>query len=118
MKKIILFLLLALVALCLLLPIWIAVTGTFSANWELKESLRPVLADGEGFARWTALPRSPTLRSLVQVLLDSPNFFPVFWNSGRHRRGNAAGAVPLCGPGRVGAGEAPSAGRKAAGRAV
>lgn len=81
MKKVILFLILALVALCLLLPIWIAVTGTFSATWELKENLRPVLADGEGFARWTVLPRSPTLRSLVQVLLDSPTFFPMFWNS-------------------------------------
>ena len=81
MKKVILFVLLALVALCLLLPIWIAVTGTFSATWELKENLRPVLADGTGFARWTALPRSPTLRSLVQVLLDSPSFFPMFWNS-------------------------------------
>lgn len=81
MKKILLWFLLGLFALAMLLPIWIAVTGAFSAQWELTENLRPVLGSGQGLAKWTLLPQSPTLRSLVQVLLDSPEFFSMFWNS-------------------------------------
>lgn len=81
MKKILLWFLLGLFALAMLLPIWIAVTGAFSAQWELTENLRPVLGSGQGLAKWTLLPRGPTLRSLVQVLLDSPEFFSMFWNS-------------------------------------
>ena len=68
-------------ALIMLLPIWIAVTGVFSSQWELTENLRPVLGNGQGLAKWTLLPQSPTLKSLVQVLLDSPEFFTMFWNS-------------------------------------
>ena len=81
MKKGILFLLLGLTAICMLTPVWIAVTGTFSSSWELSENLAPVLEAGEGFAKWSVLPKGPTLRHLVRVLLDSPAFFPMFWNS-------------------------------------
>lgn len=62
-------------------PIWVAVAGTFSAQWELEENLAPVFAGGEGDAKWSLLPAAPTLRSLVEVLLDSPGFFVMFWNS-------------------------------------
>lgn len=81
MKRKLLWLLLGLVALIMLLPIWIAVTGAFSSQWELTENLRPVLGSGQGLAKWTLLPQSPTFQSLVQVLLDSPAFFTMFWNS-------------------------------------
>ena len=81
MKKMVLFLLLAVAAVGMLTPVWIAITGTFSSNWELNENLKPVLEGGAGFAKWSLLPQSPTLRSLVQVLLDSPSFFSMFWNS-------------------------------------
>lgn len=81
MKRKVLWLLLGMFTLVMLLPVWIAVTGAFSAQWELTENLRPVLGNGQGLAKWTLLPQSPTLRSLVQVLLDSPAFFTMFWNS-------------------------------------
>lgn len=81
MKKAVFWVLLSLLAIGMLMPIWIAVTGTFSSQWELTENLRPVLGNGQGTAAWTLLPRSPTLRSLVEVLLDSPEFFSMFWNS-------------------------------------
>ena len=32
-------------------------------------------------ANWPLLPAAPTLKSLVEVLLDSPGFFTMFWNS-------------------------------------
>ncbi len=81
MKKFILFLLLALVAIGMLTPVWIAITGTFSSSWELNDNLGTVLEGEDGFAKRSLLPKSPTLRSLVQVLLDSPSFFSMFWNS-------------------------------------
>ena len=81
MKRKLLWILLGLLALGMLLPIWIAVTGAFSSQWELTENLRPVLGNGQGLAGWTLLPKSPTLRALVEVLLDSPGFFAMFWNS-------------------------------------
>lgn len=56
-------------------------TGTFSAQWELEENLAPVFLDREGTAKWSLLPAAPTLKSLVEVLLDSPGFFAMFWNS-------------------------------------
>lgn len=73
----------ALIALTVLLslPVWIAVTGSISAQWELEENLSPVFTGGEGFAQWSLLPQAPTLKSLVEVLLDSPGFFAMFWNS-------------------------------------
>lgn len=67
------------VLLCL--PVWIAVTGSFSAQWELEENLAPVFSGAEGTAHWSFLPQAPTLKSLVEVLLDSPGFFAMFWNS-------------------------------------
>ena len=64
-------------------PIWIAITGTFSDQWELERNLSPVFADTAGTASWPLLPAAPTLRSLVEVLLDQPGFFVMFWNSVR-----------------------------------
>ena len=81
MKRKLLWFLMGVFALIMLLPIWIAVTGAFSSQWELTENLRPVLGNGQGLAKWTLLPQSPTLKSLVQVMLDSPEFFTMFWNS-------------------------------------
>ena len=73
--------LLILLTLLIFVPIWIAVTGTFSAQWELEQNLSPVFSGAEGTAQWTLLPVAPTLKSLVEVLLDSPGFFAMFWNS-------------------------------------
>lgn len=70
-----------LLTLLFCVPLWIAVTGSFSAQWELEQNLAPVFTNAEGMARWPMLPSAPTARSLVAVLLDSPGFFAMFWNS-------------------------------------
>ncbi len=62
-------------------PVWFAVTGAFSSQWELEEKLAAVFSNGDAMAFWTLLPKAPTLRSLVEVLMDSPGFFAMFWNS-------------------------------------
>lgn len=80
-KKILVGVLLALLLFMICFPVWVAVTGTFSSQWELEEKLSPVFLGSEGQAKWTFLPSAPTLKSLVEVLLDSPGFFTMFWNS-------------------------------------
>ena len=80
-RKLMLFAALLALTLLICFPIWFAVTGAFSAQWELEAKLSPIFSAGEGMAAWSALPAAPTLKSLVEVLLDSPGFFTMFWNS-------------------------------------
>ena len=81
MKIILTAALLAALTFLICFPIWVAVTGTFSAQWELERNLSPVFLNAEGNVKWPLLPAAPTLKSLVEVLLDSPGFFAMFWNS-------------------------------------
>lgn len=80
-KMILIAAMMLLLAFLICFPIWIAITGTFSAQWELEMNLSPVFAGTEETANWPLLPAAPTLKSLVEVLLDSPGFFAMFWNS-------------------------------------
>lgn len=80
-KRFLIAVALILLTVLIFAPIWIAVTGTISAQWELEQKLSPVFSGTEGTAQWTLLPSAPTLKSLVEVLLDSPGFFAMFWNS-------------------------------------
>lgn len=72
---------LALLAVGVCYPVGMVLTGAFRAQWELEESLGPVFLDTEGSAKWSLLPMAPSLASLVELLLDSPAFFRMFWNS-------------------------------------
>lgn len=68
-------------ALLAAFPVFFLAAGSLMGAGELKELLQPVLTGGEGFASWKLFPRYPTLRSYVELLLDSPEFFVMFWNS-------------------------------------
>lgn len=75
-----------LVFLCLLAfvacyPIIFLFSGSFMGTSELNENLKPVLAGTQGFVLWRLIPISPTLRSYIELLIDSPAFFKMFWNS-------------------------------------
>lgn len=63
------------------LPLWLISSGALMSAEETAQNLAPVLGSGEGFALWPLLPRYPTLAPLVELLLDSPAFFVMFWNS-------------------------------------
>ena len=80
-KMILIAAMMLLLSFLICFPIWVAITGTFSAQWELEMNLSPVFAGTEETANWPLLPAAPTLKSLVEVLLDSPGFFAMFWNS-------------------------------------
>ena len=68
-------------AFFLLTPLWLLVSGSLMGGAEAAQNFAPVLEDAAGSALWPLLPKYPTLQPLVELLLDSPEFFKMFWNS-------------------------------------
>lgn len=62
-------------------PVFFLLSGSLMSGDELKENLAPVLAGGGGYVKWSFLPRFPTLKFWVKLLLDTPEVFVMFWNS-------------------------------------
>ncbi|WP_195986215.1 carbohydrate ABC transporter permease [Clostridium sp. D33t1_170424_F3] len=82
MRRKLVYLFLVVVALTAWMPIWMLLTGSLMGTREVVESLGPVLKAGAaGFAAWPLLPVYPTLQPFVELLLDTPEFFAMFWNS-------------------------------------
>lgn len=80
MKQGILYALLLALALLVWWPLWFVIMGVFLPGDELRLLLGPVF-EGEGYAKWFLLPNWPTPEPAVRLLLDTPEFFVVFWNS-------------------------------------
>lgn len=80
MKRGILYALLLALALLVWWPCWFVIMGVFLPGDELRLLLGPVF-EGEGYAKWFLLPNWPTPEPAVRLLLDTPEFFVVFWNS-------------------------------------
>lgn len=81
MKKRILFLTLGAVGILFVMPLLVMVFASFMGVEELTATYGGVLRDGEESIDFVLLPRYPTLRAYVELLLDSPGFFVMFWNS-------------------------------------
>ena len=75
------FVLLFLLALLVWMPLWMLVTGALTPTDELRTHLSGVLGASAELASWNLLPNRVTLRHVVELLLDTPAFFRVFWNS-------------------------------------
>ena len=65
------------------MPIVMVALGSLKSGNELADSLRPVLSEGgtDVFIRWKLLALYPTLRHYIRLLVWTPDFFTVFWNS-------------------------------------
>ncbi|SHO54215.1 carbohydrate ABC transporter permease [Anaerocolumna xylanovorans] len=72
---------LLLLTLFVWIPVWVLCSGSFMGKDEILKNVGPVLGQAKGRASWSLLPVYPTLRAYVELLLDSPNFFTMFWNS-------------------------------------
>ncbi|MGL5380542.1 carbohydrate ABC transporter permease [Clostridium sp.] len=81
MKKKIIFLILLIISLFMCFPVIFLIAGSFMGTGELKGHLAPILTETEGFITWNIIPKYPTLRSYVELLFDTPEFFVMFWNS-------------------------------------
>ena len=61
--------------------LWTMVMGALTPEDELRLTLGPALESGaQTRAFWCFVPSWPTLRSLVRLLLDTPEVFSMFWN--------------------------------------
>ena len=63
------------------MPLWLLISGSFMSGAEAAENFAPVIEGAAGSAIWPVLPNYPTLRPYFELLLDSPEFFVMFWNS-------------------------------------
>ncbi|MCL1913252.1 MAG: carbohydrate ABC transporter permease [Eubacteriaceae bacterium] len=72
---------LAVVALLVWWVVWFMLIGSLMSLEELEATIGPALAGIEGDATWPILPAWPTLQPVVELLLDTPQFFVMFWNT-------------------------------------
>lgn len=80
-RKIIIYLLILLAAL-MCYPLIFLVSGSLMGTQELKDKLYPIFAEVTSqYVSGGVLPLYPTLKHYIEVLLDSPGFFVMFWNS-------------------------------------
>ena len=63
------------------LPVLMVVTGSVMGESDLLKFLAPVFCDGKGFAGWAIIPQSPTIDNYIKLLIRTPQFFILFWNS-------------------------------------
>ena len=81
MRRKIMWIILMGIAFIMIYPIIFIVTGSFMSGTELKEYFTPVLEGTSEYAIFRFLPYMPTVRHYIHLLLDSPEFFIMFWNS-------------------------------------
>lgn len=81
MKKYITLVIVTLCALVVWVPMWMLLSGSLMPLDELKVYFGPILLETKGMASWPLLPKYPTFKPYVELLLDSPEFFAMFWNS-------------------------------------
>lgn len=62
-------------------------------NEEIMETIGPVLQKKDSYASFKLLPNYPTMKNVTELLLDSPEFFQMFWNSVKLTAGILAGQL-------------------------
>lgn len=75
------WILLIVLALLAVYPVIFLSAGSLMGADELEDCLGAVVSGVEGYASFPVLPKYPTLQHFAEVLLDSPEFFVMFWNS-------------------------------------
>lgn len=98
MKKWMIAMLLSAAALFVWVPLWMILSASFMGSREMVHNLAPVLSEKAGYAHWPILPQYPTLKPYVELLLDAPEFFTMFWNSCRQVFPIVAGQIVIGSP--------------------
>ncbi|MDR0490542.1 MAG: carbohydrate ABC transporter permease [Oscillospiraceae bacterium] len=80
-RRVLRIILLVAIALLVWWVIWFMVIGSLMSLEELKDTVGPALAGMEGGSKWPLLPSWPTLQPMIELLLDTPQFFAMFWNT-------------------------------------
>lgn len=62
-------------------PVLFLLTGSVTSRYELGQYLAPLSDAAKGFAYWKWMPDYPAFSHYENVLLFTPQFYVVFWNS-------------------------------------
>lgn len=68
-------------AVASVMPLVFLICGTFTNEVELDQILASVIGDGMGYATWHFIPLYPTIKNVVELLFDTPEYYVLFWNS-------------------------------------
>lgn len=68
-------------SLLIWIPIYMVITGSLIGPTEIQDYIGSVLGLKKTYVDWPLIPLYPTLRSYVELLLDTPKFFAMFGNS-------------------------------------
>ncbi len=98
MKKWMIAMLLSAAAFFVWVPLWMLLSASFMGSREMVHNLAPVLNEEAGYAHWPILPQYPTLKPYVELLLDAPEFFTMFWNSCKQVFPIVAGQIVIGAP--------------------
>ncbi len=80
-KSIPIYVILCALGLIMILPVLMMVLNSLMGPQEMKEAYGAVLGGNMEKLSARLLPVYPTLKPYVELLLDSPDFFVMFWNS-------------------------------------
>ena len=83
-------------------PLWFLFMGALMSQEELRLTIGPALGLGTGYTVWHLLPDWPTLEPLLTLLLDTPQFFVMFWNSIGQSVAQVAGNLLVGAPAALG----------------
>ena len=68
-------------SLFVLIPFIMILSSTLMPTDEIKQNFGAILLNDDGYASWNLMPKYISLKPLIELLLDSPEFFVMFWNS-------------------------------------
>lgn len=77
------YILIFIIGVVMVFPLFLMFTNSFLGVQEIKEAYGAVLGEDIGNVAIRLVPQYMTLRSYVELLLGSPDFFVMFWNSCR-----------------------------------
>lgn len=77
------YILIFIIGVVMVFPLFLMFTNSFLGVQEIKKAYGAVLGEDIGNVAIRLVPQYMTLRSYVELLLDSPDFFVMFWNSCR-----------------------------------
>ena len=99
LKRIVCLLALTLLTLFTWWVLWFMGMGALTPEDELLATIGPALqSESREPAVWCLLPSWPTLQPLVQLLLDTPTFFAMFWNACKLAFPQVAGQLVVAAP--------------------
>lgn len=83
MRSVVALLLLGMFAALVWLPVFLLLVHSLDGPQEILDTFGAVLCEDGSTIKFHLFPNYPTLRGYVELLLDSPGFFVMFWNSCR-----------------------------------